>query len=173
MFDWFPGMELLPFTTRTPGCWFAILIHSKSTSDQSSPLIVKSMKRFPFWASSFILAKKLPYRLFVRSSRDWCPMSRRLDEHRYGFMMFWRKHNEKTVSVLIWGSRIRMKITPSALQKLPDDILRHIIGFIPAPPKKKKSVSPSFQKELYRIQKLSLKGKNNMYMRDLEDFLLD
>ena len=66
-----------------------------------------------------------------------------------------------------------MKITPSALQKLPDDILRHIIGFIPVPPKKKKSVSPSFQKELYRIQKLSLKGKNNMYMRDLEDFLLD
>jgi hypothetical protein len=66
-----------------------------------------------------------------------------------------------------------MKITPSALQKLPDDILRHILAFIPKPPKKKKSVSPSFQKELYKIQNMCLKGKNNMYMRDLEDFLLD
>ena len=66
-----------------------------------------------------------------------------------------------------------MKITPSALQKLPDDILHHILRFIPTPPKKKKSVSPSFQKELYKLQKMTLKGKNNMYMRDLEDFLLD
>jgi hypothetical protein len=66
-----------------------------------------------------------------------------------------------------------MKITPSALQKLPDDILRHILRFIPKSPKKKKSVSPSFQKELHRIQNMCLKGKNNMYMRDLEDFLLD
>jgi hypothetical protein len=66
-----------------------------------------------------------------------------------------------------------MKITPSALQKLPDDILRHILTFIPKPSKKKKVVSPSFQRELYKIQKMCLKGKNNMYMRDLEDFLLD
>ena len=62
---------------------------------------------------------------------------------------------------------------PCIFKNLPDDVLRHIMSFIPEPPKKKKSVSPSFQKELYRIQNMTLKGKNNMYMRNLEDFLLD
>lgn len=66
-----------------------------------------------------------------------------------------------------------MKIPPSAFEKLPDDVLRYILRFIPEPPKKKKSISPSFQKELHKIQNMTLKGKNNMYMRDLEDFLLD
>jgi len=66
-----------------------------------------------------------------------------------------------------------MKLTSSTFERLPDDVLRHILRFIPEPPKKKKSVSPSFQRELYKIQKMTLKGKNNMYMRDLEDFLLD
>ena len=67
-----------------------------------------------------------------------------------------------------------MKLTPSTFEILPDDILRHILRFIPEPPKKKRnSISPSLQKELHKIQKMTLKGKNNMYMRDLEDFLLD
>jgi hypothetical protein len=33
-----------------------------------------------------------------------------------------------------------MKFTPSAFEKLPDDVLRHILRFIPEPPKKKKSI---------------------------------
>lgn len=64
---------------------------------------------------------------------------------------------------------------PCIFKDLPDDVLRHIMTFIPPPtPKKKReSMSPSMQKELYKIQNITLKGKNNMYMRDLEDFLLD
>jgi len=35
------------------------------------------------------------------------------------------------------------------------------------------SSSPSLQKELTRIQTMKLKGKSAMYMRELEDFMLD
>lgn len=57
---------------------------------------------------------------------------------------------------------------------LPLDLVYHIYTFLPKPVKsKKKEVSPSFEKELRKIQSVELKGKSGMYMRDLEDFLLD
>jgi hypothetical protein len=57
---------------------------------------------------------------------------------------------------------------------LPDDLIYVINSFLPRPSKKKKQqVSPSMQKELIKIQSITLKGKNNMYMRNLEDFCLD
>jgi len=57
---------------------------------------------------------------------------------------------------------------------LPLDLIYQIHTFLPKQAKpKKKEVSPSFQKELQKIQSVELKGKTGMYMRDLEDFLLD
>jgi len=57
---------------------------------------------------------------------------------------------------------------------LPEQIIRNINSFLPRPPKKKKGqISPSMQKEIMKIQSMSLNGKNAMYMRDLEDFCLD
>lgn len=57
---------------------------------------------------------------------------------------------------------------------LPSDVIGVISLYVPNYPKKKKpEVSPSAQKELKRLQLTTLKGKNNMYMRDLEDFCLD
>jgi hypothetical protein len=57
---------------------------------------------------------------------------------------------------------------------LPDDLIYVINSFLPRPSKKKKQViSPSMQKELTKIQTLLLRGKNAMYMRNLEDFCLD
>jgi len=57
---------------------------------------------------------------------------------------------------------------------LPLDLIYQIHTFLPKQAKsKKKEVSPSFQKELQKIQSIELKGKTGMYMRDLEDFLLD
>ena len=55
---------------------------------------------------------------------------------------------------------------------IPLDLIYVINSFLPRPPKKKQ-VSPSMQKELIKIQRMGLKGKNNMYMRDLIDFCLD
>lgn len=61
--------------------------------------------------------------------------------------------------------------------KLPDDILIHIYSFVPHLPKPKKqssicSVSPNMERNIRAIQSNSLKGKNEMYLRDLDDFIL-
>jgi len=55
---------------------------------------------------------------------------------------------------------------------LPLDVIYVINSFLPRPPKQKK-LSPSLQTHLKKIQSIELKGKNEMYMRDFEDFLLD
>lgn len=53
------------------------------------------------------------------------------------------------------------------------DVVREIDKFFPYPKKKKESVSPSMQKELHKIQTITLHGKSAMYMKDLIDFVLD
>jgi hypothetical protein len=66
--------------------------------------------------------------------------------------------------------------SPAHLLKdlLPSDVINVISLYVPKYPKKKKlDVSPSAQKELKRLQFANLKGKNDMYLRDLEDFCLD
>lgn len=55
---------------------------------------------------------------------------------------------------------------------LPLDIIRYIDKLVPYD-KIKKQISPSMQKELYRIQTLNLRGKSPMYMKDFIDFCLD
>jgi hypothetical protein len=61
--------------------------------------------------------------------------------------------------------------------KLPDDIVSYIQTFVPHLPKPKKprtpSVSPNMERDLRLIQNMQLRGKDNMFLRDLEDFLLD
>jgi hypothetical protein len=57
--------------------------------------------------------------------------------------------------------------------RFPSDVLYVIDSFIPRPPKKKKQVSPSLQRELCKIQHMKLKGKSDMYLCDLIDFVLD
>jgi len=56
--------------------------------------------------------------------------------------------------------------------RIPIDVIYVINSYIPRPPKKK-PVSPTLQKELQKIQSFELKGKNGMYMKGLDDFLLD
>jgi hypothetical protein len=56
---------------------------------------------------------------------------------------------------------------------LPLDVVYVIDSFLPRPPKKKKEISPSLQSQLKKIQSMDLKGKNAMYMRDFDDFILD
>jgi hypothetical protein len=63
---------------------------------------------------------------------------------------------------------------PQAVKdKLPDDIVGLILAFLPKPSKKKKAISPSLQRELEKLQKITLKGQNGMYMREFSAFLLD
>jgi len=62
---------------------------------------------------------------------------------------------------------------------LPDDIVRHIDSFVPHLPVKKKTpprypctVSPNMERDLRMIQNKLFKGKNEMYLRELDDFIL-
>jgi len=56
--------------------------------------------------------------------------------------------------------------------ELPDCIVDLIMSYLPAK-KKKKQISPSLQRELEKLQKLTLKGKSGMYLREFTDFSLD
>lgn len=62
---------------------------------------------------------------------------------------------------------------PQAVKdKLPDDIVNLILSYLPKK-KKKGHISPSLQRELEKLQKLTLKGKCGMYLREFGDFSLD
>jgi len=62
---------------------------------------------------------------------------------------------------------------PQAIKdKLPDDIVNLIMSYLPKK-KKKGHISPSLQRELEKLQKLSLKGMKGMYLREFDVFALD
>jgi hypothetical protein len=62
---------------------------------------------------------------------------------------------------------------PQAVKdKLPDDIVNLILSYLPKK-KKKGHISPSLQRELEKLQKLTLKGKSGMYLREFDVFSLD
>jgi hypothetical protein len=63
---------------------------------------------------------------------------------------------------------------PQAVKdKLPDDIVGLILAFLPKPSKKRKILKPSIQRELEKLQKMSLKGMKGTYMREFDVFALD
>jgi hypothetical protein len=69
---------------------------------------------------------------------------------------------------------VKPRLPDSIAKLLPLDVIWYISTFVPHREKRQTpSSSPSLQKELTRIQTMKLKGKNAMYMRELEDFLLD
>jgi hypothetical protein len=56
--------------------------------------------------------------------------------------------------------------------KLPDDIVNLIMTYLPKK-KKKGHISPSLQRELEKLQKLTIKGMNGMYLREFSAFVMD
>jgi len=71
---------------------------------------------------------------------------------------------------------MKPQLPPEIACYLPDDILSHIQSFVPHLPKPKKvkhqPVSPNMERDLRMIQNKMLRGKDNMFMRDLEIFIL-
>ena len=62
---------------------------------------------------------------------------------------------------------------PEELRKLfPKEIVSLIQSYVPHD-EVTKTPSPSLQKELIKIQSMTLKGKSSMYMKEFEDFCLD
>lgn len=60
-------------------------------------------------------------------------------------------------------------------EHLPEDVVWYISTFVPHFPKPKKTppCSPSLQRELERLQCSPMRGKNEMYLWGLIDFVLD
>jgi hypothetical protein len=58
---------------------------------------------------------------------------------------------------------------------LPVDVVRVIYSYVPHMPKpiETPGSSPNLQKELNRLQSRHLNGASNMYMYELDDFMLD
>jgi hypothetical protein len=68
----------------------------------------------------------------------------------------------------------RPKLPVEIEHLFPEDVVKYIYSYIPYPKKQSSpNTSPSLQKELHKIQSIKLSGKSGMYMKDLEDFLLD
>ena len=57
------------------------------------------------------------------------------------------------------------------LHNFPANLVKIIIAYLPK--ESKKEISPSLQKQLKKIQSITLKGKSAMYLKDFEDFCLD
>lgn len=59
---------------------------------------------------------------------------------------------------------------------LPQEVVNYIYSFVPHIKKAKSppnyTLSPQAARDLRLIQSSTLKGRNSMYMRDLEDFIL-
>lgn len=53
---------------------------------------------------------------------------------------------------------------------LPDDIIRIINSFVPHLSKKK---SPSLQHEIMKLQRSPIRGKNEMFLKGFDEFILD
>jgi hypothetical protein len=57
---------------------------------------------------------------------------------------------------------------------LNDDVIRVIYSFVPHLRKKQSpKVSPSLQYHLAKLQRSPLRGKNEMYLKGFDDFILD
>ena len=56
---------------------------------------------------------------------------------------------------------------------LPSELVHVIYQYVPHMKKESPHHSPTLQKELRKIQTLSLKGKSQTFMKDLDDFCLD
>ncbi len=72
---------------------------------------------------------------------------------------------------------MKPQLPPEIEALFPDAIVKHIYTFVPHLPKPKSpklpcTVSPSMERDLRVIQSKALKGKSEMYLKELEDFVL-
>jgi hypothetical protein len=69
---------------------------------------------------------------------------------------------------------MRPRLPPDVECLFPKDVVWYIYTYVPKNKKEKKqSVSPQMEKDLKYIQSLKLRGRSAMYMKELDDFVLD
>ena len=72
---------------------------------------------------------------------------------------------------------MKPRLPDEIAELFPVEIVRIIHQYVPPTPKQSPKVagvtlSPNMEKDLKRIQHKMLAGKNEMYLRDLDDFVL-
>lgn len=65
------------------------------------------------------------------------------------------------------------QLPPEIAALFPPDVVALIHSFVPIPKKKPTAQSPQLAADLRRIQNTVLRGKTEIYLRDLEDFMLE
>ena len=73
----------------------------------------------------------------------------------------------------VFKSRMRPKLPREIELMLPSELVHVIYQYVPHMKKESPRHSPTLQKELQKIQNLSLRGKSPNFMKDLDDFCLD
>jgi hypothetical protein len=74
--------------------------------------------------------------------------------------------------------KMKPQLPPEIVALLPLEVVKHIYRFVPhLKPKKDRSpssltLSPAAERDLRMIQYSTLKGKNEMYLWDMDDFIL-
>ena len=69
--------------------------------------------------------------------------------------------------------RMRPKLPLSIERIFPPEVVNRIYSFVPHEKKERVEKSPTFHKEMVKIQSSPLKGVNANFMYDLDDFCLD
>jgi hypothetical protein len=73
---------------------------------------------------------------------------------------------------------MKPQLPPEISALLPQHVVHYIYSFVPhlkhiKTPTSVFTLSPKAQTDLRLIQHIAARGKNEMYLRDLEDFMLD
>jgi hypothetical protein len=69
---------------------------------------------------------------------------------------------------------VKPRLPEQIEEQLPEDVIKYIYRYVPHLDKiKTPTTSPSLERELKRIQIKTLQGKSTMYMKELEDFILE
>jgi hypothetical protein len=99
---------------------------------------------------------------------------------------YYNKHSSDCVLVVIhlatlggaglnfvFKSRMRPRLPRELELLLPSELVHVIYQYVPHMEKERPRHSPTLQKELQKLQNLTLKGKSANFMRGLDDFCLD
>jgi hypothetical protein len=57
--------------------------------------------------------------------------------------------------------------------KIPDDIVGVIESFMPKKSKKRKIFKQSIQREIEKLQKMKIKGMNDMFLKEFAELVID
>ena len=69
---------------------------------------------------------------------------------------------------------MKPRLPSEIVQLFPKETIGLIYSYVPHLEKlEMKEPSPSFERDMKRIQTMKHKGRDEMYMRDFDDFLLD